>query len=674
MLRNRVNTAWYLEQYPDVAASGMSAEEHYLQFGKAEGRRPCPAGMLERCYMRSRVFIDVCKNSARSKGGYWQVAKGFLTVFIKEGIRGVKSRILHLHFEAQSNDKKENYKTWIENNETQSAEHLDGLLVKIQESANAPTIALVMATYNTPIKYLKAAINSVLEQRYQRWQLCIADDASTSQDTIRYLEFLQLQDSRISVVFRKENGHISQATNSALELAQSDFVAFMDHDDELHPEALLYLAQAIADHPQADILFSDEDKIDEHGIRTDPYFKCDFNYELLLGQNMLCHLVAIRKTLVDQLGGLHSEYNGAQDHDYVLRAFEKTHVDNIIHIPRVLYHWRVHQNSTAASSEAKPYAQEAGRRAVRDHLERMNTPATVVSHPEVSFWHRVKFSLPQPSPSFEIIIPTRDRIDLMRMCITSIFERSSYKNFHITIVDNGSVASETIEQFREWEKNPQISIIRDDSPFNYSRLNNLAVSQTAADYVCLMNNDIEIITPEWIEEMVSLASRPGTGCVGARLWYPDDTLQHGGIILGIGGVAGHSHKYFQKGNAGYFGRAVSLQALSAVTAACLVIKRSTYCEVHGLDESLQVAFNDVDFCLRVREAGYRNIWTPFAEMYHHESASRGQEDNPEKVKRFNLEIDFMLQRWGDVLEQDPYYSPNLTLKHENFTLAHISRV
>jgi GT2 family glycosyltransferase len=531
-----------------------------------------------------------------------------------------------------------------------------------------------MATYNTPTDYLKSAINSVITQAYPLWQLCIADDHSTSPDTLTCLKSYAQADPRIKVLYRQQNGHISAATNSALTLAEGNYIAFMDHDDELHPTALTLVAEAIHQHPDVEFIYSDEDKIDEQGNRSEPHFKSDFNYELLLTQNYICHLAVFKKSLTTRINGLNSDYNGAQDHDFILRALEHVATDKIFHIPKVLYHWRIHSGSTAASTEAKPYAIEAGRRAVSDHLCRVGVNAKVSAHPDVPFWHKVRFELGS-APNIDIIIPTRDRIDLMRMCVNSILERSSYKNYCITIVDNGSVEDETLNQFRAWtEREPRIKILRDDSPFNYSRLNNQAVWKSEADLVCLLNNDIEIITPDWLEEMAGIAMRKDIGCVGARLWYPNDTLQHGGVILGVGGIAGHSHKYWHKGDPGYFGRAVSLQALSAVTAACLMIKKDIYQQVNGLDENMKVAFNDVDFCLRVREQGFRNVWTPFAEMYHHESASRGQEDNPEKIARFNAEIDFMKNRWGGELITDPFYSPNLTLLHEDFSLADISRV
>lgn len=660
----KLDSRWYLENNPDVAASGMSAKEHYRHFGRFEGRRPCPPTTLERLYMRCRVILAVGRKVARREGGIWKLLTLSFEIFKQEGLKGLKQRILLIHNSDKAQKSNNDYLAWLRLNDADQCG---------TDFPSSVKISIVMATYNTPPLFLQKAIESVLQQTYSRWELCIADDASTDTNTINFLKQCESKDPRIKIAYRDTNGHISAATNTALEIVRGDYIAFMDHDDELHPAALAYIARAINLNPSAELIYSDEDKIDELGNRSSPYFKSNYNYELLLSQNMICHLAVLKHSLLQKIGGLRSEYNGAQDHDLVLRASEHLKPEQIVHIPKVLYHWRIHAASTAASTTAKPYAITAGRNAIQHHLDRVGLAAEVCAHPDVSFWHRVKFALPDTNPSIEIIIPTRDRIDLMRMCINSILDRTSYVNYGITIVDNGSIEPESLRQFAEWQNISKVKVIRDDSPFNYSRLNNQAVQQSAADYICLLNNDIEILSPDWLEEMVSHASRPGVGCVGARLWYPDDRLQHGGIVLGIGGVAGHSHKYLAKGQAGYFGRAVSLQAVSAVTGACLVIKRSIYDEVGGLDEQMKVAFNDVDFCLRVREAGYRNVWTPFAEMYHHESASRGQEDSPEKVARFRAEVKFMQDRWGDKLKQDPYYSPNLTLQHEDFSLAETSR-
>ncbi len=673
MFKRKLNSKWYLENNPDVAASGISPEEHYRHHGRREGRLPCPPNAFDKLWARTALFLKTLQLLAKQQNGYINAVRIINKQLSDGGVLGLKHFIVRKFKEHERFQSSVDYSKWIQKNDYVDTIAISEKAQVIAAAANAPTISIVMATYNTPVPFLKAAIESVTTQAYPLWQLCIADDHSNLPETLECLKSYAQRDARIKVLYRTQNGHISAATNSAITLAEGDFIAFMDHDDELHPAALTLVAQTIHHNPDVEFIYTDEDKIDEQGNRSEPHFKSDFNYELLLTQNYICHLAVFKKSLVNRINGLDGRYNGAQDHDFILRALEHITVDKIFHIPKVLYHWRIHSASTAASAEAKPYAITAGRQAVSDHLKRSGIKAGVSAHPNVSFWHKIRFEL-NTDPSIDIIIPTRDRIDLMRMCVNSILKKSSYKNYRIIIVDNGSVETDTLDQFKKWaDKEPKITVLRDDSPFNYSRLNNQAVWKSKATLVCLLNNDIEIITPDWLEEMAGIAMRDEIGCVGARLWYPNDTLQHGGVILGIGGIAGHSHKYWHKGDPGYFGRAISLQALSAVTAACLMIRRETYQQVNGLDEDMKVAFNDVDFCLRVREQGFRNVWTPFAEMYHHESASRGQEDNPEKIARFQAEIDFMKNRWGEKLTTDYFYSPNLTLVHEDFSLADVSR-
>ncbi len=564
------------------------------------------------------------------------------------------------------------YATWI--GEFEAAPHEYQLLAREHASwGSQPVISIVMPAYNSPGEQLVAAIESVLAQVYPHWELCIADDASSEPHVREMLEQYRRRDSRIKVVYREDNGHISAASNSAIELASGAFIGLLDHDDLLHPLALHYVAEAIIAHPDVQLVYTDEDKLDLRGQRCDPYFKCEFNYELLLAQNMVCHFACFGAQRLRELGGFRLGFEGAQDYDLVLRFCEALPASRIVHVPRVLYHWRMGSGSTAMSADEKPYARIAGRKAVEDHLLRTGQDATVEAAPEEPGMNRVRFRPPTPAPQVGIVIPTRDRADLVEMCVGSILSRSSYRNYSIVIVDNASREPASLKLFERLRASG-VTILHDESAFNFSALNNRAVRSLSSDFVCLLNNDIEVMTPDWLEEMVGMAARPGIGAVGARLWYPDRRLQHAGAIIGIGGVAGHSHKYLPKGERGYFSRAVLHQEVSAVTAACLVIRRSTYEQVGGLDESLSVAFNDIDFCLRVRAAGYRNVWTPYAEMIHYESASRGHETTPEKQARFQNEVLLMMERWGDVLRKDPAYSPNLTLEHEDFSMAWPPRV
>jgi O-antigen biosynthesis protein len=561
------------------------------------------------------------------------------------------------------------YAAWVRAHDTPTAIDLTTMRNSVPSFAYAPTISVVMPVFDPSPKILEEAIQSVRNQAYDRWELCIADDVSTVPEVRTILERHAAADPRIKVRFRTSRGNISAASNTALEMATGEFVALFDHDDILPPHALYWVAEAINRHPDAALLYSDEDKIDGKGRRFHPYFKCDFNHELLLSQNMVSHLGVYRRDLIVGLGGFRSDYDGSQDHDLALRIVAAVPHSRIVHIPRILYHWRAVPGSTAISMDEKQYSIDAGRRAVADHLSQLGRYGAVEPAPEAPCFHRVRHTLPTDRPLVSIVICTRDHGKLLQTAVNSITSRSTYDNYEITIVDNGSRDGNTLETLRKFAERPAITVIRDDSPFNYSKLNNMAVAGTRGDVVCLLNDDIEVLSPNWLEEMVALAIVPDVAAVGARLWYPDGTLQHGGVIIGIGGVANHAHLRLPKGHAGYAGRAVLQQEFSAVTGACLVVRRCVFDEVGGLDEQLAVAFNDVDFCLRLRSAGYRNVWTPYAELVHHESASRGAEDNPVKLARFQGEVRFMQERWGTVLHHDPYYSPHLSTRSADFTLA-----
>jgi GT2 family glycosyltransferase len=397
------------------------------------------------------------------------------------------------------------------------------------------------------------------------------------------------------------------------------------------------------------------------------------NYELLLAQNMISHLGVYRTDIVRTLGAFREGFEGSQDYDLVLRVIEKLQPSQVVHIPRVLYHWRAIAGSTALAEGEKKYAVEALRKSVKEHLQRTGLAAEVMQAPEAPSLNRVRFCCPSPQPLVSIIIPTRDRADLLGMCLDSLIQRTTYSNYEIIIIDNGSVEAST-QQLLDRQPKDRVRILRDESPFNFSVLNNKAARAARGELLCLMNNDIEILTPDWLEEMVSFAARQDIGCVGARLWYPDGHLQHGGCIVGLGGVCAYSHKNLQQENPGYFCRAVLHQSFSAVTAACLLVRRSVFEEINGFDEQLAVAYNDIDFCLRVRDAGYRHVWTPYAEMNHHESASRGMEDTSEKQTRYAGEVSIIQSRWGNKLLNDPAYSPNLTLDYEDFSYAWPPRI
>jgi len=559
------------------------------------------------------------------------------------------------------------YSDWIKKFDTLTEDARAAMRLRATDFGRRPLISIVMPVFDPTPVWVERAIASVRSQLYTNWELCIADDASRDPRIRPLLERYARADERIKIVFRENNGHISAASNSALALATGEWIALFDHDDVLAEHALFFVVDTINQHPTCQMIYSDEDKIDADEIRSNPYFKCSWNPDLFYSQNMFSHLGVYNAKLVEKVGGFREGFEGSQDYDLALRCIEHIIPAQIQHIPRVLYHWRVHSQSTAQSSDAKPYAMAAGERALNDHLRRRNVNAEAKA---VGYGYRVTYALPSNLPLVTLIIPTRNGASLLRRCIESILALTTYDNYEILIVDNGSDDDSTLRFIKSIAAEPRVKIIVDQRPFNYSALNNNGVKFARGAIVGLINDDVEIITPDWLSEMVSHAVRPEVGVVGARLWYPDDTIQHAGIVLGIDGIAGHVHRYLRRDNMGYCGRASLIQSLSAVTGACLLVRKSIYQSLGGLNETeLPVACNDVDFCLRVRQAGFRNIWTPYAELYHYESASRGLDDTPEKLARSHREINYMKQRWGSALLDDPAYSPNLTLHSEDFDLA-----
>jgi GT2 family glycosyltransferase len=480
------------------------------------------------------------------------------------------------------------------------------------------------------------------------------------------------RDARIKVTYRETNGHISAASNAALQCATGQFVALFDHDDTLTPDALFWVARELNQHPDAALLYSDEDKLNYDGEPANPYFKCDWNYDLFLSHNLITHLGVYRADIVKQLGGFRLGFEGAQDYDLALRFIEHISPSQIRHIPRVLYHWRMLPGSTAVGAGEKDYAAERARQAVQEHLDRLHIQAIATTLTDRAV-QRVQYQITGPLPRVSIIIPTRNARQLVQQCIESIHAKTTYANFEILLVDNGSDEPESLAYFNTLATSGQVRLLKDPGAFNFSRINNDAAKSATGDYLLFLNNDIEVITPGWLTEMVSHAQRPGVGAVGAKLWYPNDTIQHAGLVL-VAGLAGHAHLGKTRGDEGYYGRASLAQSYIAVTGACLCMGKVLFDSLGGFDETLAVAFNDVDLCLRLHDRGYRNVYTPFAELYHHESASRGYEDTPEKMARFTNEANILRQRWLPLLMNDPFYSPNLSLTGEPFTLAWPPRV
>lgn len=559
------------------------------------------------------------------------------------------------------------YARWIRLYDTLTPERLAAMRAEAEALPCKPLISVVMPVYNTPEKLLREAIESVRAQAYPHWEFCIADDASTAPHVRRILNEYARADRRIKVVFREENGHISRASNSALELADGEWIALLDHDDVLPAHALYWVAREINDHPDAKMIYSDEDKLVEPGVRADPYFKSDWNLYLFRSHNMFSHLGVYRSDLIRSIGGFRVGFEGAQDYDLALRCVEQVDPSEIRHIPRVLYHWRVIPGSTSMNADEKPYAMLAGERALNEHLARTSTNGTAVL---VGYGYRIHYTRSEIQPKVTIVIPTRDRINLIRTAVLSIKEKTTYNNYEIIIVDNGSIEAETLSWFEDiTSKTNDIRVIRDDSPFNFSRLNNRAANIAEGEFLAFVNNDVEVIAPDWLTEMVSICSLPDVGATGARLWHQNDTLQHAGIVLGLGGLAAHPHRDMPRGHHGYFGRASLIQEFSAVTAACLVTPKHLFEKCGGFCEDLTVAYNDVDYCLKLRKVGKKIVFTPYAELYHYESATRASDLTGEQRARLEREQEIMRSRWNDWIERDPYYNPNLTLNEANFSLA-----
>ncbi|RQZ13118.1 glycosyltransferase [Burkholderia sp. Bp9031] len=565
----------------------------------------------------------------------------------------------------------DDYDDWIEKIELPSLPQKSEIDELLSSFTRNPLISVVIPTYNTDEVYLRECLDSVLNQSYSRWELCIADDASPKSDVRRVLSEYEEKDSRIKVVYREENGHISAASNSALAIASGDYVALLDHDDVLAEHALLFVVEAINKNELARILYSDEDKINSLGLRFDPHFKGKWNPDLFYSQNYVSHLGVYERALIIKIGGFRRGVEGSQDYDLLLRCLPHVEKDQIIHVPRILYHWRVLPGSTALAAGEKSYTEVAGIKALQDHFDEIGVENVQVEPGIIPNSYHVKWPIVEPQPLVSLLIPTRDYRKVTEVAVRSILEKTSYSNYEIIIIDNESVEPETLQFFEDIQKeSSRVKVVRYPYPFNYSAINNFGAMHASGQIFGLVNNDVEVISPDWLTEMVRHAMRSEIGCVGAKLFFSNGTVQHAGVILGIGGVAGHSHKYYPGDHAGYFGRLSLVQNFSAVTAACLLIRREIFETVGGLNETdLTVAFNDVDFCLRVREQGYRNIWSPYAALFHHESISRGKEDRPEKVARFNSEVQYMKERWGGALGDDPYYSRHLSQDREDFSIG-----
>ncbi|MDV2513842.1 glycosyltransferase family 2 protein [Enterococcus faecalis] len=557
------------------------------------------------------------------------------------------------------------YPNWLARNEVLD---IEAMTQEIATFHYQPKISIAMPVYNVEEKWLRLCIDSILNQVYTNWELCMADDASTDPNVKKILTEYQQLDERIRVVFREQNGHISEATNSALAIATGEFVALLDNDDELAINAFYEVVKVLNENPELDLIYSDEDKIDMDGNRSDPAFKPDWSPDLLLGTNYISHLGVYRRSILEEIGGFRKGYEGSQDYDLVLRFTEKTTKERIKHIPKVLYYWRMLPTSTAVDQGSKGYAFEAGLRAVQDALVRrgMNGHAT---HGAANGLYDVYYDI-ESEKLVSIIIPTKNGYKDVQRCVSSIIEKTTYQNYEIIMADNGSTDPKMHELYAEFEQQlpGRFFVESIDIPFNFSTINNRAAKKAHGEYLLFLNNDTEVITENWLTLMVSFAQQERIGCVGAKLLYPNNTVQHAGVILGLGGVAGHGHYGYPHGDLGYFGRLAINVNYSAVTAACLLMKKADFDAVGGFEEAFTVAFNDVDLCLKVQALGRDNVWLHEAELYHFESQTRGYDDKGKKKKRFEQEKVMMEEKWGPLIENDPFYNPNLTRDIPNFSL------
>ena len=688
------STRRYLEANPDVAAAGTNPLLHYIDRGQVEGRQIYPveeeaqieairaSGLFDADYYRA-TYPDIqpplqdpirhyCERGWREGRNPSEEfdTQGYLAAYadIKDaGINPLWHYVVAGRYEGRM--------SLCAGPGTKSFPSEERILEERREiaawseTAALPRFSILTPLYNTPEAFLREMIESVLAQTYENWELCLADGSDDAHAYVERVvrEYMARDNcSRPRIVYKRlaENKGISENTNACLAMAGGDYIGLLDHDDILHPEALYFYTKEIM-KCGADFIYSDENIFHETINDSDNlHFKPDFSPDYLRSNNYICHLTVFSRKLYEQVGSFRQEFDGSQDYDMVLRLTEKA--QHIVHIPKILYYWRAHAQSTAQGIHAKDYCIDAAKRALAEHLKRVGLKGTI-EDAALPSRYRMRYEI-KGDPLISIIIPNKDNIEMLKRCIDSILLRSSYQNFEIIVVENNSEQQGTF-QYYETLTEERIRIVRWENEFNYPAINNFGAAFAKGEHILLLNNDTEVIAPDWLQEMLMFAQRKDVGAVGAKLYYPDDTVQHAGVILGVGGVAGHSHKHFSRKSPGYFGRLVLAQNLSAVTAACVMMPKKVFDEVGGLDEGYKVAFNDVDICMKIRMAGYLIVYTPYAELYHYESVSRGYEDTPEKVARFNKEIRRFKDLWGDELAAgDPYYNSNLTLSREDFSL------
>ncbi len=623
------DTSYYLENYPDVVQSEMNPLLHYLVIGATENRHPFP------CFTIELPSLHLRENSIISD----KIPKSL----------------------------EPDYQTWLNLNYP-IGQDLNNMTNKLKNLEYKPLISIIMPVFNPKIFYLKTAIDSVINQVYQNWQLCIVDDASTNPDVCLVLEEYAEQDSRINVIFRARNSHISITSNVALEMATGEFIALLDHDDALTPHALYEVVSLLNNHPDADLIYSDEDNIDDQGYLSNPYFKPDWCPDSFLSRMYTCHLGIYRRSLVNKIGGFRVGYEGSQDYDLVLRLTEKT--NKIFHIPNILYHWRIHANSTASQIHSKIYAVTNAKKSLSEAIQRRGEPGIVTDVSGCLGHYQIRYKI-KNYDKVSIIIPTKNLGDTLNRCLASIFEKSTYPNFEIILIDNGSTEEKAIQTMQIWQKKEpkRLKVFPLKIPFNYSKLNNFAVQNSQGKYLLFLNNDTEIFTPDWIEAMVEQSQRSSIGAVGALLLFPDKTIQHAGVIGGIFYSCGHSHKRFPFPSNGYFNQLNTINNYSAVTGACLMCRRDIFEEVGGFDEILAVNYNDIDLCFKILDKGYRNIYLPHVVLYHYEAKTRGYDGlNNFKKARLFCEGKYFQTKWKSLIEHDPCYNPNLAFDKEDYSI------
>lgn len=597
-----------------------------------------------KCNYKLRSIINLLK-PRRIKNAIKKIKDNGLLFAVKEA----KSKI--------NSNSEMDYELWFENHKATEKELENQRNTKFDY---VPKFSVIVPTYKTPEKFLKEMIDSVINQTYSNWELCIADGSEDDNVVSKVLDKYASIDSRIKYELLTENMGISENTNSALDMASGDFIVLLDHDDMLAPDALFEVAKAVNIDKDIDVLYTDEDKIStdlKHHFQ--PSFKPDFSIDLLRSNNYICHMFVVRKSIVDDIKGFRKEYDGSQDYDFIFRTTFLAR--KIKHIPQILYHWRMHQNSVAGNPESKMYAYEAGRKAIEDNLKQNNIKATV-SHTDYLGFYRVKYDI-IGRPKVSIIIYNKDDKEKLEKCINSILEKSTYDNYEIVVIENDSSAEEVFEYYNEIEKDEKITVVRCQKEFNCSKVKNYGIKESNGEYIILLDNDTEIITEDWIQEMLGVCQRKDVGIVGAKLYYPDDTIQHAGVVIGLGEIAGHVMCGLKRCETGYLMKSLINQDVSAVSASCLMVKRSIFDEVDGFEEKLKEAFYDIDFCLKVREKGYLIVYDANVELYHYETKIKENENTLEKTVIFASDIDFMKKKWNNILENgDPFYNPNLSLE------------